>query len=128
MHVQQKLPRFPIPPSGRGVKPQIQCWHVFVPEYHNSSKGLVPDEYNKEVDMEEAVKVLKYLANEIPDLTSDDLDNSVLEVSQYNVKEDADFDDNSFCRAHQNEFGTPSNIKGKQYSTYVQQKAKDENE
>ena len=73
------------PPSGRGVKPQIQCWHIFVPQYHNSSKGPVPDEYNKEVDMEEAVKVPKYLANEIPDLTSDDLDNSVLEVSQYNV-------------------------------------------
>ena len=88
------------PPSGRGVKPQIQCWHIFVPEYHNSSKGPVPDEYNEEVDIEEAVKVLKYQANEIPDLMSDDLDNSVLKVSQYNVKEDAKFDDSSFCRTH----------------------------
>ena len=78
--------------------------------------------------MEQAVKVVKYKPNEIPDLTSDDLDNSVLEVGKYNVKEDAKFEDSSFCRAHRNEFGTPSNIKGKPYSAYVQQKAKDENE
>ena len=101
MHAQEKLPRFSIPPpSGRGIKLQIQCWHVFIPEYHNSGKGPVPDEYNKEVDMEEAVKVVKYQPNEIPDLTRDDLDNSVLEVGMYNVKEDAKFDDTSFCRAH----------------------------
>ena len=128
MHAQEKLPRFSIPPNGRGIKLQIQCWHVFVPEYHNSSKGPVPDEYNEEVDMEQAVKVVKYQPNEIPDLTRDDLDNSVLEVGMYNVKEDAKFEDTSFCRAHRNEFGTPSNIQGKPYSAYVQQKAKDENE
>ena len=78
--------------------------------------------------MEEAVKVVKYQPNEIPDLTRDDLDNRVLEVGMYNIKEDAKFDDTSFCRTHQNEFGTPSNIQGKPYSAYVQQKAKDENE
>ena len=78
--------------------------------------------------MEEAVKVVKYQPNEIPDLTRDDLDNSVLEVGMYNVKEDAKFDDTSFCHTHRNEFGTPSNIQDKPYSAYVQQKAKDENE
>ena len=117
------------PQSGRGIKPQIHCWHIFVPEYHNSSKGPVPDEYREEVDKEEVVEVLQYQANEIPDLTSDDLDNSILEVTQYNVKDDADkFEDTSYCCTHRNEFGTPSNLTGKQYSTFVQQKAKDESE
>ena len=78
--------------------------------------------------MEQAVKVVKYQPNQIPDLMSNDLDNSVLEVDMYNVKEDAKFEDTSFCRTHRNQFGTPSNIQGKPYSTYVQQKAKDENE
>ena len=99
------------PPPGRGIKLQIHCWHIFVPEYHNSSKGPVPDEYREEIDKEQAVKVPEYQANEIPDLTSDDLDSSILEVTEYNVKEDVNkFEDSSYCHTHRNEFGTPSDL------------------
>ena len=117
------------PPPGRGVKLQIHCWHIFVPEYHNSNKGPVPDEYKEELDREESVQPPEYKGDEMPDLTTNDLDNSVLEVTQYNVKDDVGkFEDSSYCRAHRNEFGTPSDLRGKTYSAFVQQKAQAESD
>ena len=111
------------PPPGRGKKLQLHCWHVFVPDYHHT-RGEIPDEYNPEVD-KELVQRPKYLRNQIPDCTRDQLDNSVIEVEEFNIKDNTDFfDDVSFCHGHRNPFGTPMNMKGQQYQNVKKEKAK----
>ena len=113
------------PPPGKGKKLQIHCWHVFVPDY-NHSLNEVPEEYNPEVDKENLVVPPKYHRNQIPDFTDKDLDNSVIEVEHFNIKDNADlFDDASFCRGHRDKLGTPLNMKGRNFSDVWKQKARE---
>ena len=112
------------PPPGKGKKLQLHCWHVFVPEY-NRSMNEVPEEYNPEVDKENAV-VPKYGPNQIPDFEDENLDNSVIEVEHFNIKDNADlFDDVSFCRGYRDDFGTPRNMKGRKFSDVWKKKAQE---
>ena len=115
------------PPPGKGKKLQLHCWHVFVPDY-NHSRGEVPEEYNPEVDNElvpPTVAPAKYQPNQIPDCTEDQLDNSVIEVEDFNIKDNTDFfEDVSFCRGHRDSFGTPLNMKGRKYTDVWKEKAK----
>ena len=112
------------PPPGKGKKLQLHCWHVFVPDY-NHSLNEVPEEYNPEVDKEN-VTAPKYGPNEIPDFEDENLDNSVIEVEHFNIKDNADlFDDVSFCRGYRDEFGTPLNMKGRKFSDVWKKKAQE---
>ena len=112
------------PPPGKGKKLQIHCWHVFVPDY-NHSLNEVPEEYNPEVDKEN-VTAPKYGPNQIPDFEDENLDNSVIEVEHFNIKDNADlFDDVSFCRGYRDDFGTPLNMKGRKFSDVWKKKAQE---
>ena len=120
---QRKYKDFLSPPPGRGKKLQLHCWHVFVPDYHHA-RGEIPDEYNAEVDNELVVPA-KYRRNQIPDCSQNQLDNSVIEVDEFNIKDNTDFfEDVSFCRGHRNPLGTPINMKGQKYSDVWKEKAK----
>ena len=112
------------PPPGKGKKLQLHCWHVFVPDY-NHSLNEVPEEYNPEVDKEN-VTAPKYGSNQIPDFEDENLDNSVIEVEHFNIKDNADlFDDVSFCRGYRDDFGTPLNMKGRKFSDVWKKKAQE---
>ena len=112
------------PPPGKGKKLQLHCWHVFVPDY-NHSLNEVPEEYNPEVDKEN-VTAPKYGPNQIPDFEDENLDNSVIEVEHFNIKDNADlFDDVSFCRGYRDDFGTPLNMKGRKFSDVWKKKAQE---
>ena len=112
------------PPPGKGKKLQLHCWHVFVPDY-NHSLNEVPEEYNPEVDKEN-VTALQYGLNQIPDFEDENLDNSVIEVEHFNIKDNADlFDDVSFCRGYRDNFGTPLNMKGRKFSDVWKKKAQE---
>ena len=112
------------PPPGKGKKLQLHCWHVFVPDY-NHSLNEVPEEYNPEVDKEN-VTAPKYGPNQIPDFEDENLDNSVIEVEHFNIKDNADlFDDVSFCRGYRDDFGTPLNMKGQKFSDVWKKKAQE---
>ena len=120
---ERKYKDFLSPPPGRGKKLQLHCWHVFVPDCHHA-RGEIPDEYNAEVDSKLVVPP-KYQCNQIPDCTQDQLDNSVIEVDQFNIKDNTDFfEDVSFCCGHRNPLGTPINMKGQKYSDVWKEKAK----
>ena len=115
---------FLAPPPGKGKKLQLHCWHVFVPDY-NHSLNEVPEEYNPEVDKEN-VTAPKYGPNQIPDFEDENLDNSVIEVEHFNIKDNADlFDDVSFCRGYRDDFGTPLNMKGRKFSDVWKKKAQE---
>ena len=112
------------PPPGKGKKLQLHCWHVFVPDY-NHSLNEVPEEYNPEVDKEN-VTAPKYGPNQIPDFEDENLDNSVIEVEHFNIKDNADlFDDVSFCHGYRDDFGTPLNMKGRKFSDVWKKKAQE---
>ena len=112
------------PPPGKGKKLQLHCWHVFVPDY-NHSLNEVPEEYNPEVDKEN-VTAPKYGPNQIPDFEDENLDNSVIEVEHFNIKDNADlFDDVSFCCGYRDDFGTPLNMKGRKFSDVWKKKAQE---
>ena len=109
------------PPPGKGKKLQLHCWHVFVPDY-NHSLNEVPEEYNPEVDKEN-ITAPKYGPNQIPDFEDENLDNSVIEVEHFNIKDNADlFDDVSFCRGYRDDFGTPLNMKGRKFFRCLEKK------
>ena len=112
------------PPPGKGRKVQLHCWHVFVPDY-KCSLDEVPDEYNPEADKDN-LEAPKYDPNQIPDFTDENLDNSVIEVGEFNIKDNPDtFDDASFCRGYRDKFGTPLNMKGRKFSVVWKKKAKE---
>ena len=112
------------PPPGKGKKLQIHCWHVFVPDY-NHSLNEVPEEYNPEVDKEN-ITAPKFGLNQIPDFEDENLDNSVIEVEHFNIKDNADlFDDVSFCHGYRDDFGTPLNMKGRKFSDVWKKKAQE---
>ena len=95
-----------------------------MPDY-NHSLNEVPEEYNPEVDKEN-VTAPKYGPNQIPDFEDENLDNSVIEVEHFNIKDNADlFDDVSFCCGYRDDFGTPLNMKGQKFSDVWKKKAQE---